>query len=117
MTTDRFNPEPDVIYGHCLECPTELHSPEDAAEHRRASRCEETPYGHQTRRVNPTRDERVRDAVASIVTDAIDRAALDLFRLVTKDHVTAKEVTEALRVEDDTFQLAWKEAILANPLS
>jgi hypothetical protein len=107
-TNNAFEPLPDVPYGRCRVCDLELLTQQDAKEHM-SSTMEQSPdkVGHRISITNPSRQERIRSAMASIVDRRTTDACEDLDDMIDKGQITAKEATKGLALWPD-FQEAWE---------
>lgn len=110
MTTDRFDPTPDLPYGSCVTCGITLEAREDAQSHMKETLVagKMPRRSHTTRSMNPTREDRIEREVRFIVEDAIQDAIDEIERLVEQGHITRDEATKALRDVPGDFTDAWE---------
>ena len=112
MSSTRFDPDPDAIYGKCLTCGQEQATEADSKHHMSATHEEARKNGgtsgHKISISNPSRPYRVSAHTSSIVDDALDRAMSDMQRIVDNDDATSDEIRDSLWMYSD-FQEAWDE--------
>lgn len=109
-TTDRYDPTPDAPNGHCLVCDAVFATQEDGDTHMSETLAASTDgRGHRIRRTNPSRKDRVRNAIESIIEDAVYDICSAVDDLWADDHITEEEATQALRQAHVDFEDAWEE--------
>jgi|SRR5690625_3995383 len=108
--TNRFDPKQDEPNGHCLVCDAVFETQEEGDQHMSETLVASSDRrGHRIRRTNPSRKDRVRNAVESFIEDAVYDICSAVDDLWANDHITEEEATQALRQANVDFEDAWEE--------
>ena len=114
-TQTRFDPDPAKPYGTCVTCSRELQTEEDGRAHMAETMAAALDHrSHTISPSNPPSEDRIRNAVTTVITDKIDEAMEDLDDMVRRGEVTEEEVTAALRYASVDPDDAWLDYIEAN---
>lgn len=97
-TTDCYNPREDENYGMCLNCDTVFMTKQEQESHMSETLKESTSNrSHSVRTVNPSRLERIDNAIEALVEDAMDEVCREIDDLISYNHITEEEAQEAVR--------------------
>lgn len=108
MTQRLFDQLPDEPYGECADCDLVIDTESTARQHMSDTVGSKGNSSHSIKVTNPTRPDRIRSALQTVVDDAINDAMEEIDRMVSRAHLTDEEVAEALRWWPD-FHDTWTE--------
>jgi len=119
MSGSRFDPTPGAPYARCVDCGFVADTREQMSEHASSTMKPTgqssgvTASGHSYRVENPAREDAIRREVMREAADALESAVQEfiesVYRLHSREGVSLKELTEA--VKSSEWSEAWAEYI------
>jgi hypothetical protein len=110
--SNRFDQKPGEKFGTCLTCKIDLLTEEDSKNHvNETIKASPDHRSHSYVVLNPSREEKIKRAVSSIIDSAIQDALEDVDDLVYRNDATEEEITKALRFYDN-FSEYWEDNFL-----
>lgn len=108
--TDRYDTRPDVPHGHCVDCDQTMPTHEDARQHMDETLKQSTTrQSHRIRTTNPSRQDRVRNAVEAIIEEHMHDMCREIDDLIDQRDISQDEADTAVQWSRLDLADAWEE--------
>lgn len=97
-TTERYNPRESEDYGICIDCDAVFLTEQEQESHMSETlKTSTNKRSHSVRTINPSRLERIDNAIDSLVEDAMDEVCRGIDDLISFNHITEEEALQVIR--------------------